>query len=39
MFADEELVMELLINADRHVLMRWKPYVVPGKKTGRAQLS
>lgn len=32
MFADEELVMELLINADRLVLMRWKPYVVPGKK-------
>ncbi len=32
MFADEELVMELLINADRLVLMRWKPYVVPGKR-------
>ena len=36
MFADEELVMELLVNAGQ---ARWKPYVVPGKKTGRAQLS
>lgn len=32
MFADEELVMELLVNAGRHVLTRWKPYVVPGKR-------
>ena len=24
MFADEELVMELLVNAGRHVLTRWK---------------
>lgn len=39
MFADEELVMELLINAGQARSMRWKPYVVPGKKTGRAQLN
>lgn len=39
MFADEELVMELLVNAGQARLTRWKPYVVPGKKTGRAQLS
>ena len=33
MFADEELVMELLVNAGQvHVLTRWKPYVVPGKR-------
>lgn len=39
MFADEELVMELLINAGQARSDAMKPYVVPGKKTGRAQLN
>lgn len=40
MFADEELVMELLINAGQARSDAMEAiYVVPGKKTGRAQLN
>lgn len=39
MFADEELVMELLVNAGQARSDAMEANVVPGKKTGRAQLS